>query len=236
MNRTIFPVNLIAAFTMLPAAAMAAESISYSYIEAAYVVQDMDMYEDEGVFDNVLDDVDDGDGFKIEGSFAFSNNMFLFGNYAQTQADFTFVNDTGAVIPQDQDVKTLELGLGFFAPINNNMDFVARGAYKDVDLDNFSFGATDDDIADDDVTVGDAFDDLNEDTSDGYFVDAGVRAQVAPQFELGGGVRYTDLDSGDDVGVFANAMWEFNDNMGINLSASFGDNLSSYGLGFRYSM
>lgn len=236
MNRTIFPVNLLAALTMLPAASMAAESISYSYIEAAYVVQDMDMYEDEGVFDNVLDDVDDGDGFKIEASFAFSNNMFLFGNYAQTQADFTFVNDAGAVIPQDQDVKTLELGLGFFAPINNDMDFVARAAYQDVDLDNFSFGATDDDIADDDETVGDAFDDLNEDTSDGYFVDAGVRAQVVPQLELGGGVRYTDLDSGDDVGVFANALWEFNENMGINLSASFGDNLSSYGLGFRYSM
>jgi hypothetical protein len=236
MNRAILPASILAALTVLPAAALAAENISYSYIEAAYVIQDMDMYEDEEAFDNVLEDVDDGDGFKIDASFAFSSNMFLFGSYAQTQADFTFINDTGALIPQDQDVKTIELGLGFFAPLSDRMDFVARAAYMDVDLDNFSFGATDDDIADDDETVEDAYDDLNEDASDGYFVDAGVRAQALPQLELGGGVRYTDLDSGDDVAVFANAMWEINQNMGINLSASFGDNLSAYGLGFRYSM
>jgi hypothetical protein len=235
MNRVKHPLAIIAATTLLPVAAQAADNINYNYLEASYVVQDVDMYEDDRAFDNILEDVDDGDGFKIEASFAFTNHLFVFGNYAQTQADFTFVDDTGALIPQDQDIKTLSVGLGFFAPISERMDFVARAAYMDVDIGNFSLGATDNDIGDDDA-ISNAFDDLNEDTSDGYFLDVGVRASLTQQLELGGGVRYTDLDAGDDVSVFGNVLWKFHPNMGINLIASFGDNLSTYGLGFRYSL
>ena len=139
-------------------------------------------------------------------------------------------------VPQETDVKTLQVGLGYFTALSDNLDFVARAAYTDVDLEEFSLGATDDDIADDDETLEDAYDDLNEDNSDGYFIDAGVRAQTAEWLELGGGVRYTDLDSGDDVSVFGNALFEINQNMGINLTASVGDNLSSYGVGFRYTL
>jgi opacity protein-like surface antigen len=235
MNRKTLSAAVLAACAT-PLSVFAAETISYNYIEAEYVVQDVDMYEDDDAFNNIIDDVDDGDGFKIGASFAFTNNLFIFGNYAQTQADFTFINDTAAVVPADTDVKTLQLGLGYFAPINANTDFVVRAAYMDVDYDEFSFGQTDQDIGDDDTTIGDAWDDLNEDTSDGFFVDAGVRAQVIDWLELGGGIRYTDLDSGDDFSVFGNALFEINQNMGINLTASIGDNLSSYGLGFRYSM
>jgi opacity protein-like surface antigen len=234
MNRSFLPTAVITALAALPFSASAAEGISYSYFEVDYIVQDVDMYEDDDAFDNIIEDVDDGDGFKIGASFAFTNNLFIFGNYAQTKADFTFINDTGAVIPQDTDVKTLQVGLGYFAPITNNVDFVVRAAYMDVDLDEFSLGATDQDIGDD--SLGDAWDDLNEDTSDGYFADVGVRAQVLNWLEVGGGVRYTDLDSGDDVSAFGNVLFEINQNIGINLSASFGDKLSSYGLGFRYSL
>lgn len=235
MNRKILSAAVFAACTT-PFAASAAENISYNYIEAEYVVQDVDMYEDDDAFNNIIDDVDDGDGFKIGASFAFTNNLFVFGNYAQTKADFTFINDNAAVVPADTDVKTLQLGLGYFAPINANMDFVVRAAYMDVDYDEFSFGQTDQDIGDDDTTIGDAWDDLNEDSSDGYFADVGVRAQLIDWLELGGGIRYTDLDSGDDFSVFGNALFEINQNIGINLTANIGDNMSSYGLGFRYSM
>jgi hypothetical protein len=107
----------------------------------------------------------------------------------------------------------------------------------DVDYDDFATGAEDQDVTDPDTDLGNVWDDLNEDSSDGYFVDAGVRAQTAFEWlELGGGVRYTDLDAGDDFSLFGNALFEINQSMGINLTASFGDNLSSYGLGFRYSM
>lgn len=234
MNRKTLSAALLAACAT-PLTALAAENISYNFIEAEYVVLDVDMYEDDNAFDNVIEDVDDGDGFRISASFAFTNNLFVFGNYSQTKADFTFINDTAAVVPADTDIKTLQLGLGYFAPINASTDFVVRAAYMDVDYDEFSFGQTDQDIGDDN-SFRDAWDDLNEDTSDGYFVDAGVRAQVISWLELGGGIRYTDLDSGDDFSVFGNALFEINQNMGINVTASIGDNLSSYGIGFRYSM
>jgi len=235
MNRKILSAALLAA-SAAPLSAMAAQDISYRYIEAEYVVLDVDMYEDDDALDNVIEEVDDGDGFKIGASYSFTNNLFVFGNYSQTQADFTFIDDNAALVPDDTDIKTLQLGLGYFAPINMNMDFVARAAYMDVDYDDFATGAEDQDVTDSDTTLGNVWDDLNEDSSDGYFVDAGVRAQTVEWLELGGGVRYTDLDSGDDFSVFGNALFEINQNMGINLTASFGDNLSSYGLGFRYSM
>jgi opacity protein-like surface antigen len=233
MNRKILSAAVLAACTA-PFSAFAANNISYNYIEAEYVVLDVDMYEDDDAFDNIIEDADDGDGFRIGGSYAFTNNLFIFGNYSQTKADFTFIGDTNLRVPADTDIKTLQVGLGYFTPINANLDFVVRAAYMDVDYDEFSLGQTDQDIGDD--SVRDAWDDLNEDTSDGYFVDAGVRAQVIDWLELGGGVRYTDLDSGDDVSVFGNALFEINQNFGINLTASVGDNLSSYSLGFRYSL
>lgn len=232
MNRNFLSTAVIAAMAALPISSFAAEDISYSYLEIDYIVQDVDMYEDDDLFDNFLEDVDDGDGFKVEGSFAFTNNLFIFANYAQTKADFTFINDVGIVVPRDTDVKTLQVGLGYFAPITYNVDFVVRAAYMDVDLDDFYLGQTEQDIGD----LTDAWRDLDEDTSDGYLADAGIRAQVTPWLELGGGVRYTDLDTGDDISAFGNVLFEINQNMGINLSASFGDNLSSYGIGFRYSL
>lgn len=235
MKQKILSAAILAACAT-PFSAVAAQDISYRYIEAEYIVQDVDLYEDDDAFDNIIEDVDDGDGFKIGASFSFANNLFVFGNYAQTKADFTFIDDTGALIPENTDVKTLQLGLGYFAPINMNMDFVVRAAYMDVDYDEFATGATDQDITDPDTTFGDVWDDLNEDSSDGYFVDAGVRAQVIDWLELGGGIRYTDLDMGDDFSVFGNALFEINQNFGINLTANIGDNLSSYGLGLRYSM
>lgn len=235
MNRKILSAAVLAACAA-PVSAFAAQDISYRYIEAEYIVQDVDMYEDDNAFDNVIEDVDDGDGFKIGASFSFTNNLFVFGNYAQTKADFTFINDNAALVPEDTDIKTLQLGLGYFAPINARTDFVVRAAYMDVDYDEFATGATDQDITNPDTTFGDVWDDLNEDSSDGYFVDAGVRAQAIEWLELGGGIRYTDLDSGDDFSVFGNALFEINQNMGINVTASIGDNLSAYGIGFRYSM
>lgn len=236
MNRKILSAAVLAA-SAAPFSAFAAQDISYRYIEAEYVVQDVDMYEDNDALDDFIEDVDDGDGFKIGASFSFTDNLFVFGNYAQTQADFTFINDTGARVPDDVDVKTLQLGLGYFAPITTTTDFVVRAAYMDVDYGDFATGGEDQDITDPDTTFGDVWDDLNEDSTDGYFADVGVRAQTAFQWlELGGGVRYTDLDSGDDFSLFGNALFEINQNMGINLTASLGDSMSSYGLGFRYSM
>ena len=225
----------IASLLILPAAVKAADDLSYSYIEADYVVKDIDLFEDDEVFDNILEDIDDGDGYKIGGSLGLGEHVFLFGNFSNTEADFTFIDDTDLLILQGQDVKELNVGLGLALPMSDMTDFVVRGTYVDIDYGDFSLGADEDEINNIE-DFENAFDDLNDDNSDGYAVDAGVRSQIIDWLEIGGGVRYTKLDSGDDVSAFGNVLFEISQNFGINAGAHFGDNVSSYELGVRFSM
>lgn len=234
-SQRLFFNTLIGSALLLPVATFAAEGISYTFVEGDYIIQDIDGNEEGDIFDNFVDDFDDGDGYGFHGSFAFSSNFFVFGGYTSTDSEYTFVSDEGLLIPDNEDVKTLKLGLGFFTPLSNNLDLVIRGAYMDVDFGSYNFGATDDDDINSGGDLEDAIRDLNDDSSDGYFADAGVRAQVFNWLELGGGLRYTDIDSGDDVAFFGNALFEITENMGINLGADFNDEITTYALGFRYS-
>jgi|GEM_PF-715081 len=233
-SRKLLTRSLIGAALLLPTAGMAAEGISYSWLEADYIVQDIDRYEEGGILDNFLDDFDDGDGWGAAGSFAFTDHFFAFGSYSTTEADYTFIDDTGLLIPRNEDVKTLKAGLGFNTPLSSKVDLVARAAYVDVDYGSFNFGASDDNF-NNTGDFKDAIRDLNNDSSDGWLADVGVRAQVVNWLELGGGVRYTDLDQGDDFSVFGNALFEITENIGINISGDFGGEISTYMAGVRYS-
>ncbi|HEY7773246.1 MAG TPA: hypothetical protein VIC26_08685 [Marinagarivorans sp.] len=237
LNVKKLPLRVALGVLMLPAASFAntQEDLSYSYVQGGYLVQDVDIYQDSDSLDDFIDDIDDGGGYKAEVSVGFAQNFFGFASYSDTEADFAFVDNNGAVIPSDTNVKTMRLGVGFHAPLTRVMDFVTTASYVDMDLGDFSFGQTDNDVIGGDDSLGDWYDDLSEDSSDGYSLDAGVRAQVTYWLELGGGLRYTDVDAGDDVSAFGNALFEINPNMGINLLATAGDNLSTYELAFRYS-
>ena len=219
--------------------ANAADGISYSYVEADFLVQDIDLYEtgrndDDNAVQDFVEDIDDGDGFALEGSFAFTDYLFGFARYSSADVDFGYVTGTNIRVPSNTKVKTFNLGVGYNLELSDQVDFVARLAYVDVDTGDFTLGARDSDVNDLD-TIRDAFDDLNEDSSDGYSLDAGVRAQPLEWLELGGGLKFTDLDTDDDFSVFGNALFEINQNVGINLAADIGDYASTYKLGLRYS-
>lgn len=235
MKQLQLPLAALAGLMLLPATSFAAKDLSYSYVELDYIVENVDLYGDNEAFTNVVQDVDDGRGFGLTGSFAFTRNMFVFGKYSNTEADFTYINDAGMAVPEGEDIKTMKLGLGYFAPLTREMDFVARLAYMDVDYGELQFGERDNDVQEFDE-IDNAFRDLTNDSSDGYTIDVGVRSQVVEWLEAGGGIRYTDLDSGDDIGIFGNLLFEINPNMGVNLAVDLGDNLSSYSLGLRLSM
>ncbi len=230
-----FKKSLLTCAILLPASAFAAEGISYSFIEADYLIQDIDYYEDNDFFDNFAEDIDDGDGFNLRASAALTDNIFTFGSYSSTEADFAYVDDGGGFVNRREDVKTLKLGLGFNTPISDTLDFVATGGYTDVDLGDFSLGRDENDDLNSGEDIQNAFDDLNEDDSDGYFFDVGGRAQLASWLEFGAGVRYTDLDYGDSTSVFGNFLFEISDNLGVNLGGNFGDDVNTYSLGLRYS-
>lgn len=235
MKFRLIPASVLSGVALLSVPALADDHIDYTYIEGAYVIQDIDVYEDSDTLSQYFDDKQDGDGFGIKGSVALGPNWFAYSGYSQTQLEFDVVDNEGGYIPQDVDVKTFHIGAGYIVPINPNLNMQFSAAYLDQDLGEFSLGATDQDVADDDTTIGDAIDDLNEDSSDGYWLDVGLRGQLNQWLELGGGLRYTELDVGDSFSVFGNALWEITPNFGINLTADIGDEVSEYSLGGRFT-
>ncbi|MGH8223316.1 MAG: outer membrane beta-barrel protein [Woeseiaceae bacterium] len=100
-------------------ATAAAEGLNYTYLQASYGQVEFDDF-----------DVD-GDGFGISGSFALTEQFFLFGTYEM--ADFDF----------DVEADTFDLGGGFHAPLADNIDVVATLAYVYTEVSS-GFGSVDD--------------------------------------------------------------------------------------------
>jgi len=221
------PKILITGLALLPLSGLAAENVSYTYAEVAYINLDVDNYGDG----NFIDDFDDGGGFSLRGSYGFDgpvdaiDTMFVFANYSETEADTAVRDASGIFFPADTDVIRLDLGVGAAMPVNDQADLVVRAAYTDLDIDDFHVGGS----------SSSALSDLTDDSSDGYFLDASLRGQIMPEVELSGGVRYTDIEDVDGFSFVGNAMYEINQNIGINLFADLGSDVSQWGLGARYS-
>jgi len=225
------PKLLALSLCLLPMTGFAADAndeLSYGYVEADYMNLDIDQ-EDENlnVFKN---DFDNGGGYGVSASFPINDALFIFGDYSDTESDFTFSDNAGVFVPSDTDIKRLNLGLGFVMPMSDISDFVVSGAYSDIDYGDFNVGADSDDIDD----LDDALDDLNEDPSDGYFVDAKLRSQFAQQWEGSIGARYTDIEDAEGFSLIGNVMYEFAPNWGLNLSLDAGDELVTWGAGIRF--
>lgn len=216
----------LASLLFLPTIAMAAGELSYTNAEVDYVNLSIDPFDDEGT---VLEDFDDGNGGAIRGSFAFTDNVFGFAGFSIVDSEASFVDEGTVLFTSSRDVKRLDAGFGFNVPMfqmtNSQTDFVARFGYSDVDFGDFDFGGGNDS----------GLDDLNDDSSDGFFVDGLLRSQIATQIEVSGGVRYTEIEDADSLSLIANAMYEVTPNWGINLEVDIGDDISQVFLGARYS-
>jgi hypothetical protein len=209
-------------FAVVPVAGMAADDLSYTYLQADYINLDIDDVGDNG---DVLDDFDNGNGFAIRGSFGFGNNWFVFSDYSVTDADVSFFDDSDMLQPGNADVKKLDLGVGLALPLTDISDLVLRGAYTDTDIDDFDFGGSEDN----------SLDDLNDDASDGFFVDASWRSQVSPNIEVSLGGRYTDIENIDGLSFIGGVLFEVAQDFGISLQVDAGDELSTYSAGARLS-
>lgn len=200
----------------------AAEGLSYTYLELDYINLDIDEVGDSG---SVIDDLDNGSGWGARGSFALSPSWFAFAEYSVTESDASFVDDLNQFFSSDTDIHRLDLGVGYHNSMNANTDLVLRAAYTDIDTDEFDFGAT----------GNTSINDLQDDSSDGFFVDAGVRSQLMDRLEGSVGVRYTDLENFDNLSVIGNLMYEFSPSMGLNFGIEAGSDISHYLLGLRFS-
>ena len=140
-------------------AADSTDALSYGYIEGDYINLDIDQPGENNVFDG---DFDNGGGFGVSASLPLGESLFLFGDYSNTESDFSFVDNAGLGISGDTELKRLNLGLGFAMPMSDQTDLVLSGAYVDLDYGDFNFGAS----------SSTRLSDLDDDPSDGYMVDA----------------------------------------------------------------
>lgn len=201
--------------------AAAAQELSYSYLEGDYMSLDIDGIDDQA---DIVEEIDDGTGFGVRTSLALGPTFFVFADYSETSSDVTFNSGTG-ILPQDTDINRLNAGAGFHMPVLDRADLVIRGAYTDMDFGDFDLGgSTDPDV-----------EDLNDDSSDGWFADAGLRAQLFESFEALGAVRYTDIEGTDQVSVVGEGLFEFNQNLGLAIGFEAGDELTTYHAGVRLS-
>lgn len=198
----------------------AAEGLSYTYGELSFVTRDIDVFDEEEDF---IEDFDDGSGFALRGSFAVADNFFIFGGYSDTESDVSFVSPNVFPITSEEDMKQFHLGAGYNREISDSVDFVGRLAYTDIDFGDFELGADTSDLSD-----------LRDDSSDGFFVDLGVRSQMLENLEGGIGVRYLDIEDTDNTSLVANLMFELSENWGINAEIDAGDDLSTFMLGVRW--
>lgn len=213
----------LCAFTLLaPVTALAADGLSYSYLQVGYVNLNIDEVGDSG---SLIDDIDNGGGWAASGSFAISPNWFAFTQYSVTESDVSFTDDQSLSFNYNTDINRLDLGLGFHNALSETTDLVFRVAYTDVDTDGFNFGGSSDT----------SLNDLNDDSSDGYFVDGAIRSQFTERMEGSLGLRYTDMEHIDNISFIANVMHEFTPEMSLNFSLEAGDDISSFLIGLRYS-
>jgi len=219
---------LLGAAALIPMGAMAAESnseLSYTYFEVHHVGLDIDGYKEGSSVRDRLRDLDNGDGWGARASFSVSESFFVFANYADTDGDVSYTNDAGLYIPRHTSAKKLDLGVGWHRSVGDQTDLVLSGGYTDLDLGKFRIGGS----------GSGSLDDLNDDSSDGFFADAAIRTQLTSWLEGSLGARYTDFDGNDAFSVIGNLMVEVTPAIGLNLGIDAGDDLATWTAGLRYS-
>lgn len=214
--------TLATGFVLFTSPAMAAEGLNYRYLEADYINLDIDEPNENSIF---RENFDNGGGYGLKFSLPLSDRFFFYGEYSDTGSDFTFVDNSNAIMPGNTDILKLNLGVGLALPMSERSDFVASAAYADIDYDSFDFGASSDP----------SISDLNDDPTDGFTIDAVLRTQLTASVETSIGARYTDIENLDGLSFIGSVMFELNQNWGLNVSVDAGDQLVTWGAGLRYS-
>ena len=179
----------LAAALALPLSAMA-EGLSYSYVEAGYVMAD-------------IDGGGEADGFGFGGSYLFAPQIYATASYSRLKTD------TSPKI----EISGFSGGVGFRQPLNATVDANLEVGFIAADVDAGSFGSDDD---------------------TGYSVGAGLRAMVAKQLELNGGVSYAKVFDEGETSFDVGGVFSFTPQFAAIAGASFADDANTYSFGGRF--
>jgi len=146
----------------------------------------------------------DGDFLDLGGSLRVHDKLHLFADYSGGNV---------SVSSFDVDVTNVDAGIGANLPLSPTVDLIIDVAYLWSELD-----------------AGHG----NSDDEHGFGARVGVRAMLAPNFELNGGASYADYnDSDDNKALYAGLVYNFTDMVAMTAGVSAGDNVTSYDIGLR---
>lgn len=141
------------------------------------------------------------------GNVASGDGPSLRGSVGFAENFFVFGEYTTLGFPAGIDLDQYTVGLGGRLGISDNMDLVGRVGYTEFDLSVPGFGSG---------------------NADGYVVSAGIRGQVAEDFELEGHVIHTDLgsDLGDSTALVVGGRYFFTKSFAIGAEYRTGDEIA----------
>jgi hypothetical protein len=188
--------SAIAAATLLMPLSGNAADFGYSYVDFAVIPE---AESDNGDFDV------DGDGFQLRGSLTVHQNFFALVEIESLEFD------------DNIDFQRWIIGGGGHWPINQSLDFVARGGVVRYDVDFGRFG-DDDDI--------------------GFFLGGRVRALVVSNVELEGGVDISTAEVAgfeDEILLVGEGRYHFNNQFSVGGLLNIGDDVSQIGVYGRFN-
>ena len=188
--------NALAVLAISAPLSAQAANLGYSFVDFAIIPE----AEVEGDGFDV-----DGDGFQLRGSLAVTQNFFAIVEIA----DLEFEDNI--------DFTRWLIGAGAHWPINQTLDFVARGGLQRYDVDFGRFG-DDDDL--------------------GFFLGARVRAQIVQNVEVEGGVEMTTAEVEgyeDEITLVGEGRYHFNNQFSVGGLLNLGDDSSQIGIYGRFN-
>ncbi|WP_297820828.1 porin family protein [uncultured Paraglaciecola sp.] len=152
----------------------------------------------------------DGDkltGFGVSGTKLVSDNVFIAGSYASVSDD---IDVFGSKV--DVDFNTLSIGLGYRHAISTTTDFFGIVSYQDMEVEASFQGNSEDD------------------SENGYGLQAGLRSLVTAQLELSGSLSYVDIADESETGFNVSAMYHFTDQFSAGVGYGKSDDVDSLSL------
>jgi hypothetical protein len=123
---------------------------------------------------------------------------------------FVFADYYSADIDAGFDFDRWSAGAGWRSAISDKTDWFATLAFVDAEINAGPFGSA---------------------SESGLGASIGIRSMFSPKLELAGTVRYSDPE--EETAVRAELWYTLTGNFALGLKADFGDDISSYGIGFR---
>ncbi len=151
----------------------------------------------------------DGDGGSLDG-FGVGASFLVAPQFFLTSS-YARLTDPGVSL------RTFSGGAGFRHPLSPKVDFTGNASV---------------------VFAKAKVDGLGSGDDTGYSVGAGLRALLAPQFELNGGASYTDIADNGELGFNLGAVFSFTPQFalvgGVAVGDDFGDDFRLFNIGGRF--